>query len=67
MLIEVDCVVVKYGVMLVGYINFLLMVVVDVFVFYVCNVFDFFKLIIDKDGGLNINCEDDIVVVCLFS
>ena len=31
------------------------------------NVLDFLKLIIDKDGGLNINREDDIVAACLLS
>lgn len=54
-----------YGVMIVGYMNFVLMVVLDVLVLYVCNLLDFMKLIVMKEGMLNIDLIDDIVVVML--
>lgn len=65
LLIVVDQVIVYYGVMIVGYMNFVLMVVLDVLVLYVCNLLDFMKLIVMKEGMLNIDLIDDIVVVML--
>lgn len=66
-LTEADRVVVKHGVTLVGYTNLASMVAADASALYARNVLDFLKLIIDKDGGLNINREDDIVAACLLS
>lgn len=64
LLIEVDQVVVWYGVIIVGYSNLVVLVLVDVLVLYVCNIFDFFKFILNVEG-FSVNFEDDIVVVCL--
>ena len=66
-LTEADRVVVKHGVTLVGYTNLASMVAADASALYARNALDFLKLIIDKDGGLNINREDDIVAACLLS
>lgn len=66
-LTEADRVVVKHGVTLVGYTNLASMVAADASALYARNVLDFLKLIIDKDGGLAINREDDIVAACLLS
>ncbi|SOZ40880.1 hypothetical protein CBM2605_U10001 [Cupriavidus neocaledonicus] len=43
------------------------MVAADASALYARNVLDFFKLIIDKDGQLVINKEDDIVAACLMT
>jgi NAD(P) transhydrogenase subunit alpha len=66
-LTEADRVVVKHGVTLVGYTNLASMVAADASALYARNVLDFLKLIFDKDGGLVINREDDIVAACLLS
>jgi NAD(P) transhydrogenase subunit alpha len=39
----------------------------DASALYARNVLDFLKLVIDKDGRLTINLEDDIVKACLMS
>ncbi|KHK50616.1 NADP transhydrogenase subunit alpha [Ralstonia sp. A12] len=66
-LTEADRVVIKHGVTLVGHTNLASMVAADASALYARNVLDFLKLIIDKDGGLAINLEDDIVAACLLS
>lgn len=64
-LTELDRVVVRHGVTLVGYSNLPSLVAADASALYARNLLDFLKLIVDKDGKLNINLEDDIVKACL--
>ena len=64
-LTEADQTVVKHGVTLVGETNLPALVAADASALYARNVLDFLKLIIDTDGKLHINREDDIVVACL--
>ena len=66
-LTEKDKVVVKHGVTLVGYTNFPALVPADSSALYARNVIDFLKLIVDKDGNLAINKEDEIVAACLMT
>jgi len=62
-----DEVVQRHGVTLVGHTNLASMVAADSSALYARNVLDFLKLIVDKDGKLTINLEDDIVAACLMS
>ena len=62
---EVNKIVDKYGVQIVGATNLAAMVPADSSALYARNVLDFLKLVIDKDGMLTINLEDDIVKACL--
>ena len=64
-LTEVDQVVVKHGVTLVGHSNLAALVPADASALYARNLLDFLKLVIDKDGHLHLNLEDDIVAACL--
>lgn len=64
-LTEADQTVVKHGVTLVGETNLPALVAADASALYARNVLDFLKLIIDKDGKLHVNREDDIVAACL--
>jgi len=57
--------VVRHGVILVGETNLATLVAADASALYARNVLDFLKLILDKDGGLTIDLEDDIVKACL--
>lgn len=66
-LTEKDKVVVKHGVTLVGYTNFPALVPADASALFARNVIDFLKLIVDKDGALAINKEDEIVAACLMT
>ncbi len=66
-LTEKDKVVVKHGVTLVGYTNFPALVPADSSALYARNVIDFLKLIVDKEGNLAINKEDEIVAACLMT
>jgi NAD(P) transhydrogenase subunit alpha len=59
--------VVKHGVTLVGETNVPALVAADASALYARNVLDFLKLIISKDGTLNIDLADDIVVACLMT
>src|SRR6185369_7149817 len=63
-LTERDRVAVKHGVTLVGYTNFPALAAADSSALYARNLLDFLKLILDKDGKLAINLEDDIVAAC---
>lgn len=51
----------KYGVHIVGESNLPALVATDASALYARNLLDFLKLIIDKDGNLSINLEDEIV------
>jgi NAD(P) transhydrogenase subunit alpha len=64
---EPGATVVKHGVSIIGQPNLPATVPADSSALYARNVLDFMKLVIDKDGGLTINREDDIVAACLLS
>ncbi|OYD60515.1 UNVERIFIED_ORG: NAD(P) transhydrogenase subunit alpha [Burkholderia sp. CF145] len=64
-LTEADKVVVKYGVTIAGYTNLASMVASDASALYARNLLDFMKLIITKEGTLNIDLADDIVAATL--
>lgn len=66
-LTETDRTVVKHGVTLVGETNLAALVAADASALYARNVFDFLKLIVTKEGTLNIDLEDDIVAACLMT
>ncbi|MSQ73827.1 MAG: Re/Si-specific NAD(P)(+) transhydrogenase subunit alpha [Betaproteobacteria bacterium] len=66
-LTERDKVVVKHGVVFIGHTNFPAMVAADSSALYARNLLDFLKLIVDKEGGLAINREDEIVAACLMT
>jgi NAD(P) transhydrogenase subunit alpha len=59
--------VVKHGVTLIGETNVPALVAADASALYARNLLDFLKLIITKDGALNIDLEDDIVAACLMT
>jgi H+-translocating NAD(P) transhydrogenase subunit alpha len=64
---EADKTVVKYGVTIVGDTNLPALVAADASALYARNVLDFLKLIINKEGALHVDMEDDIVAACLMS
>jgi NAD(P) transhydrogenase subunit alpha len=57
--------VIKHGVVLVGETNLPALVAADASALYARNVLDFLKLIVTKEGSLNIDLEDDIVAACM--
>jgi NAD(P) transhydrogenase subunit alpha len=57
--------VIRHGVTLVGESNLPGMLAADASALYARNVFDFLKLILTKEAGLQIDLEDDIVAACL--
>jgi len=59
--------VVRHGVSLVGETNLPAMVAADASALYARNVFDFLKLIVTKEGALNVDMADDIVAACLMT
>ena len=59
--------VVRHGVTLVGETNLPALVAADASALYARNVLDFLKLILTKEGTLNIDLEDDIVAACLMT
>ena len=64
-LTEAGKTVIKHGVTLVGESNLPALVAADASALYARNMLDFLKLIVDKDKGLHLNMEDDIVAACL--
>jgi len=62
---ERDQVVQKHGVTLVGYTNLPALVPTDASALYARNLLDFLKLIVDGEGKLAIQREDEIVAACL--
>ncbi len=64
-LTEVDRVVMKYDVHIVGHTNLAPMVAADASALYARNLLDFLKLILTKEGTLNIDLADDIVAATL--
>ncbi|OLU32965.1 NAD(P) transhydrogenase subunit alpha [Pseudomonas sp. PA15(2017)] len=63
-LTELDKVVIKHGVTLVGHGNLPALVAADASALYARNLLDFLKLVI-KDGAFHLDLEDDIVAACL--
>ena len=59
--------VVRHGVTLVGETNLAALVAADASALYARNVLDFLKLIVNKDGALHMDLEDDIVAACLMA
>jgi NAD(P) transhydrogenase subunit alpha len=66
-LTEPGQIVVKHGVTLIGETNVPALVAADASALYARNLLDFLKLIINKDGALTIDLEDDIVAACLMT
>jgi NAD(P) transhydrogenase subunit alpha len=64
---EADKTVVKHGVTLIGETNLPALVAADASALYARNVLDFLKLLITKEGTLNIDMNDDIVAACLMT
>jgi H+-translocating NAD(P) transhydrogenase subunit alpha len=64
-LAEAGKTVIKYGVTIVGETNLPALVAADASALYARNVLDFLKLVINKEGALHIDLEDDIVAACL--
>ena len=64
---EADKTVVKHGVTLIGETNLPALVAADASALYARNVLDFLKLLITKEGALNIDMNDDIVAACLMT
>lgn len=60
-LTELGKTVIKHGVYIVGEPNLAALVAADASALYARNLLDFLKLIIDKDGNLAINLDDEIV------
>lgn len=64
---EADQTVLKHGVTIVGETNLPALVAADASSLYARNVLDFLKLIINKEGALHVDMEDDIVAACLMA
>jgi NAD(P) transhydrogenase subunit alpha len=62
---EADKTVVKHGVTIVGETNLPALVAADASSLYARNVLDFLKLVLTKEGTLNVDMNDDIVAACL--
>lgn len=66
-LTEPDKTVEKFGVTLIGPTNLPALVPADASALYARNVIDFLKLVLDKEGNVVINLEDDIVKACMMT
>ena len=66
-LTEAGRTVVRHGVTLVGETNLAALVAADASALYARNVLDFLKLIVTKDGALQVPLDDDIVAACLMT
>jgi NAD(P) transhydrogenase subunit alpha len=62
---ELGKTVIKHGVHIIGEPNLAALVAADASALYARNVLDFMKLIVDKEGGLFINLEDEIIAATL--
>lgn len=62
---ELNKIVVKHGVHIIGIPDLATLVAADASALYARNVLDFLKLIVDAEGGLAINREDEIVAATL--
>ena len=66
-LTEAGKTVVKHGVTLIGETNVPALVAADASALYARNLLDFLKLIVTKEGALNVDMADDIVAACLMT
>jgi NAD(P) transhydrogenase subunit alpha len=66
-LTEAGRTVTKHGVVLVGETNVPALVAADASALYARNLLDFMKLIVNKEGALHIDMQDDIVAACLMT
>ncbi|RCX10053.1 Re/Si-specific NAD(P)(+) transhydrogenase subunit alpha [Extensimonas vulgaris] len=57
--------VLKHGVTLIGETNLPALVAADASALYARNVLDFLKLVLPKEGGVQIDLQEDIVAACL--
>jgi NAD(P) transhydrogenase subunit alpha len=57
----------KHGVVIVGETNVPALVAADASALYARNLLDFMKLIVNKEGALHIDMQDDIVAACLMT
>ena len=64
---ELGKTVTKYGIHIIGEANLPALVAADASALYARNVLDFLKLIVDKEGQLSINLDDEIVAATLMS
>jgi NAD(P) transhydrogenase subunit alpha len=64
---EADKTVVKHGVTIIGETNLPALVAADASSLYARNVLDFLKLVLNKEGALHVDLEDDIVAACLMT
>ena len=64
-LTQPGCTVVQHGVTLIGETNLPALLAADSSALYARNVLDFLKLVIDKEGKLQVDLDDDIVAACL--
>jgi H+-translocating NAD(P) transhydrogenase subunit alpha len=62
---ELGKTVVKHGVYIIGEPNLATLVAADASALYARNLIDFMKLIVDRDGNLAINRDDEIVVATM--
>ena len=62
---EADKTVVKHSVTLIGETNLPALVAADASALYARNILDFLKLVLTKEGTLNVDMADDIVAACL--
>ena len=66
-LTELGKTVVKHGVYIIGEPNLAALVAADASALYARNVLDFLKLVLGKEGGLQVDLTDDIVAACLMT
>jgi len=64
-LTEPDAVVVKHGVTIIGRTNIPALLATDASRLYARNVFNFLVPMLEKDGGLNINLDDEVISASL--
>ena len=57
--------VIEHGVTIIGETNLPALVAADASALYARNVLDFLKLVLQKDGGLHVPADDDIVTACM--
>jgi len=66
-LTERDAVVERHGVTLIGYTNIPSLVAADASALYARNLFDFIKLVTDKEANFFLNTDDEIVAACVMT
>lgn len=66
-LTQADAIIVQHGVTLIGETNLPALLAADASALYARNLFDFLKLILNKEGQLVVPADDDIVSACLMT